>query len=224
MKNMRFILLTVVGGVGMGALAQWALVAPAVAETQPGMAATATAMVLPAIAGEEFAYVGSGKCKKCHIKEFKSWEETVHSKAFDTLKPNQKADAKTAAKLDPAKDYTQDAACLACHTVGMGKKDGFAAFPAGDAEKEKAMKDLLGVGCESCHGAGGGYMDLHDEIKKSKRQYKHEEMLAKGMIVPDAAACKTCHNEKSPTFKSFNFDEAKAKGVHAVEPLKQRAE
>ena len=35
---------------------------------------TAVAATLPAMGGEGAAYVGSKKCKKCHMKQNKSWK------------------------------------------------------------------------------------------------------------------------------------------------------
>ena len=89
------------------------------------------------------------------------------------------------------------------------------------------MKKLAGVGCESCHGAGGAYIDLHGEIMKSKRNYKVEEMYAAGMKKVDVTVCTTCHNGESPTYdtsKPFDFEAMKEKGTHDHSSLKQRSE
>jgi len=193
---------------------------PQVAELSPAVAAL-TASVTLGPADAEF--VGASKCKKCHLSEHKSWEKMLHAKAFDALKPGNATEAKTKAKLDPAKDYTKDAACVACHVQGFGKPGGYQ-MPA-DEEAAKKMKNLEGVGCENCHGAGSKYIDVHEEIMKSKRKYKQEEMTAAGTIKPDKAVCITCHNEKSPTFDAsvpFDFDKMKEKGMHEQQPLKQR--
>ncbi len=62
-------------------------------------------------------FVGAKKCKMCHMKQFKSWETTKMAQAFELLKPGVAAEAKTAAGVDPNKDYTGDDSCLPCHTV-----------------------------------------------------------------------------------------------------------
>lgn len=168
-------------------------------------------------------YIGSTKCKKCHLAEHKEWEKMRHGTALETLKAGNKAEAKTKHKLDPAKDYTKDATCVACHTVGFGKPGGYQ-IPA-DEEAAKKVKHLEGVGCEMCHGPGSKYSELHEEIMKSKRKYKVDEMYAAGMTKLDKATCVTCHGDKSPTVDTsipFDYEKMKEKGTHAHTPLKQR--
>jgi len=185
----------------------------------PEVAAVAVSVTLPM--GDEAKYVGSKKCKMCHNAEYKSWEELAHATALETLMPGKKAEAKTKHGLDPAKDYTNDETCLACHTTGYGKEGGYFLAEAGDAKAAKKAAKLAGVGCEACHGAGGSYVDLHKEILKSKRKYKLDEMLSAGLIKPTAETCTGCHNDKSPTFESFDFEAMKDKGVHEHSELKQ---
>lgn len=204
------------------ALVTWQIdpAAPAYAgEVSISIAATA---VLP-MTGES-AYVGSSKCKKCHLTQHKSWKKTNMGNALTTLKPGEKVEVKKKHGLDPEKDYTTDATCLACHTTGYGHEGGYATPDPEDKKAVKRAKKLSGVGCESCHGPGAGYMDLHEEIMKSKRTYKLDEMLASGLIVPNADTCKTCHNEKSPTFEDFDFEKKKEEGLHENKELKQREE
>ncbi|MCP3964562.1 MAG: hypothetical protein GY719_42580, partial [bacterium] len=95
--------------------------------TPVGVALVALLTGLPASVAEEaeHAFVGTKKCKKCHLKEYKSWAETKMAKTFEVLKPEIRAEAKVAAGLDPAKDYSTDATCLPCHTTGYGKEGGF---------------------------------------------------------------------------------------------------
>ena len=64
-----------------------------------------------------------------------------------------------------------------------------------------------GVSCETCHGPGSMY--------KGASVMKNRELaMTKGMIIPDEALCKTCHNEESPTYKGFNYTEMLAKIAH----------
>ncbi len=170
----------------------------------------------PAFAGEH-AFVGSNKCKACHIKEWKSWAETKMAKSFEVLKPGERAEAKTAAGLDPAKDYTADATCLPCHTTGYGKEGGFVDIAS--------TPNLAGVGCETCHGAGGTYIKKEYMSLKNK-EYKKADIVAVGMVdTVSEAQCTGCHNADSPfvaaDFK-FDFEANKEKGTHEKFPLKYK--
>jgi Cytochrome c554 and c-prime len=166
-------------------------------------------------APEVHPYVGTQKCKPCHIKEQKSWAETKMAKAMESLKPGVAAERKTAAGLDPNKDYTHDKSCLACHTTGYGKPGGFV-----DLETTPA---LAGVGCEMCHGAGGTYTGKTYMTFQNK-EYKKADLVAVGLVGEvTAAQCTVCHNADNPVApKGFKFDFAaeKDKGVHERFPLK----
>lgn len=181
-------------------------------------------LVLPALilclaasagtAGED-AYVGSKKCKMCHFKEWTSWSETKMAKAFEKLKPGESAEAKKAAGLDPAKDYTKDAACLPCHTTGYGQPGGFA-----DLEKSP---DLAGVGCEMCHGPGGTYIQSQ-YMSLVNKEFKRADLAAVGLVAGiTESQCIVCHNKKSPFVGDnyvFDFSKRKEQGTHAKFPLK----
>jgi hypothetical protein len=136
----------------------------------------------------------------CHQSEKKGnqygvWQKSKHAEAMKTLSTD------TANAIAKAKGLEKPAAespeCLQCHAI------------TSDA---KLTPD--GVQCESCHGAGSAYMKM--AIMKDK-----EKAIAAGLIVfKDKAAiekkCKTCHNEKSPTKKTFKFEEMWAKIKHQI--------
>jgi len=188
----------------------------------------ATSALSAAIAGgEEHEFVGSKKCKMCHSKQYKSWEETTHAKAFEILKPGERSEAKAKFKLDAAKDYTTDESCLSCHTLAVGKKGGYAVPDAADEKAVKKMAKLANVGCESCHGPGKDYCKAKKAIKKEKRKYKFEEMAALGMTKIEEGTCAGCHNDKSVTYddsKVLKFEEMlkNDKAIHVHVPLELR--
>ncbi len=161
------------------------------------------------------AYVGSKKCKMCHLKEWKSWSQTKMALAFDHLKPGERSEAKKAAGLDPGKDYTGDPQCLACHTTGYGKTGGFVSI--------EKTPDRAGVGCEMCHGPGGTYTKNQYMSLKNK-EYKKAEIVAVGLVgtITDEQ-CAVCHNTNSPFVGDdyvFDFEANKVKGTHEKFPLK----
>lgn len=189
-----------------------------------GLAAPATAL-----AGTP-KYIGSKSCKKCHTGTHKAWKKTKKAKTLEVLAAGQAVEIKKKHKLDPTKDYTQDATCLACHTVGYGQPGGYTIPAAGDAKAAKKAKKLAGIGCESCHGPGSEYREVFKEITDSKRKYKLAELTAKGLITPNKEQCLKCHSDKSPTYDKanpFDFDKAMkqhkaGKIAHPHTELKQR--
>ena len=165
--------------------------------------------------GADHEFAGSKSCRKCHIKEQRSWADTKMANAFEILKPGERAEAKQAAGLDPQMDYTKDAECVSCHVTGYGEPGGFV-----DIE---TTPDLAGVGCESCHGAGGTY--IQDEYMSLKnKEYKRADIVAVGMTDQiTAETCAGCHNNKSPFVGDdyvFDFETKKQEGTHEKFPLK----
>ena len=224
MMKTRLSMAVAVMALGAG-LAYWQVdLSASAAAGEPTVMASAVVAGMPAVTGD-YEYVGSNKCKKCHIKQHKSWADTKMGKALDTLQPGNSAELKTKHNLDPQKDYSTDSSCLACHTTGFGHAGGYVVPDEGDKKAVKHAKNLANVGCESCHGPGSAYIEIFEEIMKSKRTYKVDELYAAGLTKMDAAACTTCHNEKSPTFDaSVPFDYAKKneEGTHEHIPLTQR--
>ena len=209
--------------VGLGVV--W-LVGGAAANAGNAPAISAATVLTLTAAGDEVEYVGSKKCKMCHKEAFESWETTTHAEALTMLKPGERSEAKAKHQLDAEKDYSTDESCLACHATGFGKPGGFA-VEADEEKAEKIAKATGHVGCESCHGPGSAYAELHKEIKKSKRMYKWAEMEAAGMHKITEETCTGCHNDKSPTYdesKKFDFEAMKEKGAHKLGELKQREE
>ncbi|MGB5816989.1 MAG: cytochrome c family protein [Thermoanaerobaculia bacterium] len=165
------------------------------------------------VGADDHAYVGTKDCKKCHIKEWKSWSETKMAKAYDTLKPGVAADRKTELGLEPDKDYTTDDNCVKCHVTGFGAEGGFVS--------EADTPELVGVGCEMCHGAGGtftqdGYMTLKN------KEYKKADLVAVGLVdTVTEEQCVVCHNENVPIEGyTFDFETKKAEGTHENYELK----
>lgn len=172
---------------------------------------------VPSAGGAEHSYVGSNKCKACHLKEYKSWSETRMANALDLLRPGERAAEKKAAGLDPNRDYTGDRECLPCHVTGHGKPGGFTSL-AGTPE-------LAGVGCEMCHGPGGTYTRPEHMSLKNK-EYKKASLVAVGLVGEiKVDQCRNCHNAKSPFVGDdyvFDFAKNREKGTHERFPLKYK--
>jgi hypothetical protein len=137
-------------------------------------------------------YTGNRVCAKCHFDQAEAWRKTGHAKAFDSLKPNVKAAAKTRAGLDPAKDYSADQNCIVCHVTGHGEAGGYKANMDPDDAKL-----VLGVSCESCHGAGSIYREKHadavNKLKASGETTDRQVLVDTKQNFDYESACARCH-------------------------------
>ncbi len=110
-------------------------------------------------------YMGDAACASCHEGAHKIWSLSRHAKAYADLKIDH-------GELDPA--------CVTCHTTGLGADS----LPA--AEK---LPFIQGVGCEACHGPGGGHP---------------KAPMEKGEV--SAAVCGRCHTQRdSPQFNAEGY-------------------
>jgi len=163
-------------------------------------------MTIPGIGQNK--YVGVKMCAICHRsdkqgKQFDIWQKTKHADAYKALlTPKAEEFAKARGLTKPAAESPE---CLGCHTSA-------ASMDPKLVEKTFDFKD--GVQCETCHGPGSKFKDM--TTMKNK-----EKAIAAGMSdFKDAATiekfCRTCHNEKSPSYKEFKFDEMWGKIKHTI--------
>lgn len=145
------------------------------------------------------SYVGVAKCVMCHKtpksgNQADAWKQSKHADAYQALlTPRADSIAKAKGLTTAAKDAP---ACLGCHTTPGA--------PAADR--------ALGIQCETCHGAGSAYKGM--SVMKDKAQAVAAGMTAYTNEVAIEKQCRTCHNEKSPSFKPFAFKERWAKIKH----------
>ncbi|NQU86448.1 MAG: cytochrome C554 [Mariniphaga sp.] len=135
---------------------------------------------------QTYKYIGATKCKMCHNKPAKGEQ-------YNKWAAGPHAKAMESLSAEEAKDPK----CLKCHSTAASV----------DKSLVASIKVEEGVSCESCHGPGSAY--------KSASIMKNQQLsLSKGMIMPDEAVCKTCHNEESQHYKGFNYAEYVAKIAH----------
>jgi hypothetical protein len=164
-----------------------------------------------ASAGEQHQYVGATKCKMCHKKpeageQYPLWEKAKHAQAFQALASDK---AKEIAKAKGIDNPQEADACLKCHVTGHGVAAEFLGTKYDKTE---------GVGCESCHGAGGDYIKKKTMVGIITGEIDGASV---GLVTPDEKTCKTCHNEESPTFEGFDFDEMLKKIAHPIPEAKK---
>lgn len=114
----------------------------------------------------ESPFVGEAVCQTCHQKQHKIWFDSQHAIAYEDLEDVNKA-------FDPA--------CIKCHTVGFEQAGGFFDM--------NITGHLLGVQCESCHGAGRAHVEAAGNGALPNSSWPKEKI------------CGQCHVQKhSPGF------------------------
>ena len=160
------------------------------------------AVAVPEEKAEVYKYVGVDKCQMCHKtkksgNQYEIWLNGPHAKAYETLASEQ---AKEIAKGLGIEDPQKSDQCLSCHVTAHGA----------EAElKEETLTLEEGVSCEQCHGPGSVY-------KKMTIMKDREKALASGLIIPTEETCVQCHNEDSPTYKPFKFEERVKEIAHPI--------
>ena len=92
-------------------------------------------LVQSLLSQESAAYVGNEKCSMCHSDIYKSWRDTRHAKAIDSLKKTGQEGL---------------AACVKCHVTAYEKDGGFLDY--------ELTPEMAGVQCEACHGPSGKHI------------------------------------------------------------------
>jgi hypothetical protein len=114
-------------------------------------------------------FVGEAVCQTCHEAQHKIWLESQHATAYEDLENVNKA-------FDPD--------CVKCHVVGFDQPGGFIDI--------NVSGHLMGVQCESCHGAGREHVAAGGTKPLANSGW------------PKQKICAQCHVQKhSP---AFDFD------------------
>ncbi len=122
-------------------------------------------------------FVGETVCQTCHEKQHKTWFDSQHAIAYESLENVNKA-------FDPA--------CIQCHTVGFDQPGGFFDM--------NVTGHLMGVQCESCHGAGREHVEAAGGKALPNTDWSKEKV------------CAQCHTQ--PHSPGFDFDRYWPKIAH----------
>jgi hypothetical protein len=143
-------------------------------------------------ATQEKTYLGNSACKdKCHEEIFKAWKAGKHATSFGNLLPGEREKGKKEAGLKPKTDYRGDKSCMPCHVTGW--RDGGYSLETPD-------QDLLGVGCESCHGPAAKWNAEHQRKDLENRERRMKQL---GQRKPFGGknVCAQCHEDESSPYK-----------------------
>ena len=156
--------------------------------------------------------VGNTVCADCHEEEFKAWKSSAHSRADSVHR-----DAKTKKKaeeiakkmgLKNAAAMTSSPLCTECHFTRQNKGG--------------STKVISGVSCESCHGGGKDYHEIHGEKEKiGDRAERQKLSKAAGMLYPHdtflvAENCFNCHIVRDEKLVNVGGHPARSKGFNLV--------
>ena len=149
-----------------------------------------TATLLISFTAQAEAYkVGTATCGgECHQAELEVWEASPHQASFNKFddpsdKLTEKVDAILASVGDD--DMTESTTCTNCHFSMIQ-----------DDEGEDPYADS-GPSCESCHGAGSEFKDIHSD-QDADYETRMAESESLGMTRPHmkfaiAKNCNGCH-------------------------------
>ena len=149
------------------------------------------AIMVPAKANADVNIEGPNACVECHKEEGELWKNTHHFTTFRSM-PRTKEARKISKKLG-IRRLKAESLCLNCHFTTQTKRG--------------KRRVVSGISCESCHGKGKRYIEIHSGFsgkKDEKLESKAEEKTrwAKsdqgGMIRPSAVYsvaknCFGCH-------------------------------
>ncbi len=128
------------------------------------------------------SYIGTNQCFTCHRPQTDTWSETKHAHAVTNI----------------PKKYQNAPECLKCHVTGFGQPNGYVAG---------TDKDLLMVGCETCHGPGGLHVDAAKRFVMANpgEEAKIEKEMKEAIIkTPSDKVCAGCHvmqaHQKHPPY------------------------
>ena len=110
-------------------------------------------------ATEAAEYVGNEKCSTCHVNIHKSWKDTRHAGAIDSLKKSGQEGL---------------ASCVKCHVTGYENDGGFIDY--------ELTPEMAGVQCEACHGPGEKHISnpMGGKMKKEPGEALCRECHTKG--------------------------------------------
>jgi hypothetical protein len=157
--------------------------------------------------------VGSERCEECHSEEIRAWKNSTHAKS-DQVHRDEKTKERAqeiAARMGikNVNEISTHPLCTECHFTRQKNRAG--------------LKVIGGVSCESCHGGGKDYRDVHgnkDEIPS--REERQKQSKAMGMLYPDeiykvAENCYSCHVIRDEKLVNVGGHRARSEGFNLVE-------
>jgi len=154
-------------------------------------------------------------CGECHVSAYEVWKGTPHATTFKTMHRKERAET-IAGKLGFGL-IKRDAFCFSCHYTPVINRG--------------AIKVVSGVSCESCHGAGADWIEVHNDYGEgqtdatesvSHRESRIAQSRAAGMRRPSdlydvAANCFGCHSVPDERLVNLGGHSTGSAGFELVE-------
>jgi len=138
-------------------------------------------------------------CAKCHTLETAAWKHTQHFEGFEERHRTDEA-RQILRDMDQRSMKFQNDLCRKCHYTSVSKND--------------RIRPLTGISCESCHGAGEDWVEIHnraggdpdgrvltwgeteesgEERRERLEASRQQGMNHSGMLYALARRCVECH-------------------------------
>lgn len=114
-------------------------------------------------------FVGPESCKSCHPDAYNAWRQSKHSRALDSLSPQQQQDARCLSCHAPDLK-ARNVPAVSCETCHGGGQYYAAAYVMKDPELVRmvGLEDPSEKDCRSCHDASSPSLRPFDFVEKLK--------------------------------------------------------
>ncbi len=154
-------------------------------------------------------------CGECHVSAYEVWKDTPHASTFKTM--HRKERAETIAGALGFDLIKRDSFCFSCH---------YTPIVSGGS-----IRVISGVSCESCHGAGADWIEIHNDYGPGQtyatesaehRRQRIERSRQAGMRRPSelydvAANCFSCHTVPNERLVNIGGHSTGTSGFELVE-------
>jgi hypothetical protein len=114
--------------------------------------------------------VGPESCKACHAEAYNAWKLSKHSRALDSLSPQQQKDGRCLSCHSPNVKDQNVAVAVSCETCHGGGQYYAASYVMKDPELARmvGLVDPSEKSCRSCHDASSPSLRPFDFVEKLK--------------------------------------------------------
>lgn len=147
-------------------------------------------------------FVGPESCKACHPAAYAAWRASKHARAYESLSPQEKKDARCVSCHAPdlRSQQVTGVSCEACHGGGQYYSPEY-------VMKDPELARLVGLqdpsekGCRTCHDASSPSLTPFDFVEKLKLIDHWSEARARRAEAQKAAAAAEAAEKPAPKAK-----------------------